>query len=97
MKETQSDILIIHTSIRLVIVTILLLLLVNSVTSSSGNNGNGINLMLFGSFFLLIVFGIYIVFETIKLLFKKQNNLVAVNLLLTVSALIVVYILGRNN
>lgn len=86
-----------HFVIRTILGAIPFFLLLNRDEPSSGNSGIGIDLMMLIGVFSLFIFGIFMLLETMKFLYKKQFNLVFTNLLVSVIATAVFFILGSNS
>lgn len=86
-----------HFVLRFVLGAIPFFLLLNNDEPSSGNSGVGIDLMMLIGVFSLIIFGIFMLLETIKLLYEKQFNLVLANFLVSVIVTTVFFILGSNS
>lgn len=84
----------IHFVIRIILGAIPFALLLRRDKNSSGNSGIGLDLMMLTGIFLLFIFGIFMLLETIKFLYKKQFNLVLTNLLVSVIAVVIFFILG---
>lgn len=95
--KNENEDLGLHFVLRFVLGAIPFVLLLNNDEPSSGNSGVGIDLMMFVGVLSLFIFGIFMLLETIKFLYKKQFNLVLANLLVSVIVTTVFFILGSNS
>ena len=97
INKNEKEDLGLHFVIRTILGAIPFAFLLGKDKSSSGNSGIGVDLMMLIGVFSLFIFGIFMLLETIKFLYKKQFNLVLANLLVSVIATAVFFILGSNS
>jgi len=86
---------IIHSIIKLLIAGVPIALLLNKkLNTDSGNNGMGIDLSLMAAFLILIVWGIGMIWETVKFFSKNNKNNALINILMIITVLIAFIYIG---
>lgn len=87
--------LAVHIIIRLAIAVIPIFILINKkLDDTSGNSGMGIDLPMMIAFGMLIIWGIFMIFETGRFFYSKNNKMAVINLFLIVPVLFAFIYIG---
>jgi hypothetical protein len=77
-----------HILFRLTIAAVPIFILINKkLNNISGNSGIGVDLPMIIAFLILLIWGIFIVYETGRFFYFKKNKLALINLLIIVPVL----------
>lgn len=86
---------IIHIVIRILIAAVPIFILINKkLDDTSGNSGMGIDLPLMIAFGILIIWGVFMIVETGRFFYSKNNNMAVINLFLIIPVLFTFIYIG---
>lgn len=86
---------IIHIVIRILIAAVPIFILINKkLDDISGNSGMGIDLPLMIAFGILIIWGVFMIVETGRFFYSKNNNMAVINVFLIIPVLFTFIYIG---
>ncbi|WP_326984716.1 hypothetical protein VUJ46_09365 [Chryseobacterium sp. MYb264] len=90
MKKT-----VIYSIIKILIAAVPMVLLINKkLNTDSGNNGMGIDLSLLAAFLILVIWGIFMICETVKFFYQRNKKNAVINILIMIPVLAVFIYIG---